>query len=143
MTLASAVAIAAIHLCAEFGLFPDNTPLGPNFTLSSFVFRDLGTPASFVNETAGEKGLQFSNSGMEVALPSAVKVVDLRVGTFAGPITISAKDRTGSVVATQSIPGLNRYVDLRLLAPEIALVEFTGGGNEAILVRICIDVAVC
>ncbi|HEX5759739.1 MAG TPA: hypothetical protein VF121_11135 [Thermoanaerobaculia bacterium] len=83
--------MTTIHLCAEFGLFPVNTPLGPNFTLSSFVFRDLGTPASFVKETAGEKGLKFSQAGLEVVLPSAVKGVDLRVGTFADSMTISGK----------------------------------------------------
>lgn len=140
MTIAGAVAVAAIHLCAEFGLFPDNTLLGPNFTLSSFVFRDLGTPESFVNETAGEKGLQFSDTGLEVVLPAVTRSVDFRLGTFAGPVEITGRDLAGTVVVTQNVPGLNRYIDLRLVAPEIASVRLTGGGNEGILVRICLDI---
>lgn len=143
MTLAKAVAAAAIHLCASFGLFPDNTPLGPSFIHSSYIFRDLGSPVSFVNDTAGERGLQFSKDGIEIDLPTAVQALDLRLGTFAGPVEILAKDRTGATVATQTVPGLNRYVDLRISGPEITRLVLTGGGNEAILVNICISVSVC
>ncbi|OGO40610.1 MAG: hypothetical protein A2W36_07045 [Chloroflexi bacterium RBG_16_58_14] len=134
----------AFKLCADFNLFPDNTQLGPNFSLAGFDFAQ--PPANmlmFVNETAGEKGLQFPKEGMEITLPIPVAAVRLRLGTFAGPVEIAALDSSGAVVRQRIVPGLNAYVNLRMFAPEIATLLLTQGGNEGILVRICVAICVC
>ncbi|MGK5110701.1 MULTISPECIES: hypothetical protein [unclassified Geodermatophilus] len=64
----------AFTLCADFTLFPDDTILGPGFTFAAMDFQDVpgGSSASFVNATAGERGLQFPHTGLEVGLPVPV-----------------------------------------------------------------------
>ena len=78
-----------------------------------------------------------------MALPSVATAVDLRVGAFAGPVTIRARDLAGTVVATQTVPAVNRFVVIRLVAAEIATVELTDGGHEGILAKVCLSLAVC
>lgn len=144
MTLTMMLVTGAVTLCAQFGLIPDNTKMGASFELSGFVFRDLGSsPGMFVNETAGEHGLQFMKAGLSVALPAPVTTVDLRVGVFSGPVNVRARNAAGNIVATQTVPGINKYVDIRLVATEITTVELTDGGDEGSLSRVCVAVAVC
>lgn len=144
MSLMTLVAAGAVTLCAQFGLFPDDTKMGDGFELGGFLFRDLGSsPSIFVNETSGERGLQFQKAGVAVVFPTIVTSVDLRVGTFAGPVTVQGKNAAGGVVATQTVPATNRFVDIRLLGTDIASVELTEGGGEGLLAKICISVATC
>jgi hypothetical protein len=129
--------MAALNLTAEFLLFPDNTQMGQNFSLSGYVFDDLsGTGSLFVNQTGNEKGLQFIPEGVEITLPSPTSSVDLRLGAFSGPVDIVAKDSLGNVVRTQTLNILNQYVDVRILRPEIASILLTQGGREGILIKI-------
>ena len=132
----------AFQLCADFSLFPDDTVLGPSFTLAGFDFNQLGGNPDqlFVNVTADERGLQFPREGLEITLPIPVTTVDLRLGTFAGPVEITALDSTGRRVRRQTIQGLNRYRNIKLSAREVASVIFREGGNEGILPRICVIV---
>jgi hypothetical protein len=137
----------AFQLCADFTLFPDNTELGPpgvptTFTLAAFDFEQLGgTPPLFVNVTGAERGLQFPSQGVEITLPVPVRTVRLRIGTFNGPVDIAALDSSGATVRTKTIPGLNTYVNTSLRAREISSVVLTNGGNEGILVRICVAIS--
>lgn len=133
-----------LRLCVDFHLFPDNTQLGPAFSLSGFDFiQPPNSMIMFVNQTGSEKGLQFPDEGMEVTLPLLVTSVRMRLGTFAGPVDISALDSAGAVVSKKTIPGLNSYINVRMFAPEIASLQFKGGGNEGILVRLCVMVCCC
>jgi hypothetical protein len=144
MSVMTILAAGAVTLCAQFSAFPDNTTMGASFELSGYVFRDLGTsPSMFVNETGGEHGLQFKPTGIAVALPAAVNAVDLRVGAFSGPVTVRAKNASGTVVSTQTVPGINRYVDIRVVGADIAAMELTDGGGEGLLARICTALSVC
>jgi hypothetical protein len=137
----------AFQLCANFGLFPDNHEFAPApsfFTLAAFDFEQLGgTSPLFVNVTGAEQGLQFPPQGVEIILPTLVRSVRLRIGTFNGPVDIAALDSSGTTVRTKTIPGLNAYVNTRLRAPEISSVVLTNGGNEGILVRICVAISPC
>lgn len=83
----------------------------------------------FANRTDGEIGLQFTTAGVEVILPVAVDVVDLRVGAFAGPIKIIAKNSSGSVVGTLDITTLNKFLDVQLKAPKTTSVSLVNGGQ--------------
>jgi hypothetical protein len=132
-------------LCADFGLpiFQDNQQLPPSFTLAAFDFLQLGGSQWFVNATAGEQGLQFPPPGAEITLPDPVRRVRLRIGTFNGPVDIEARDASGNTVSQQTVPGLNQYVNRTLSGPDkvIESVVLTQGGNEGILVRICVVIS--
>lgn len=136
-----AIATIALTLCADFHLFPDNTELGPDFSLGGYDFsQPTGSNNMFVNVTGGEKGLQFPPEGVEIALPVPVSEVRFRLGTFAGPVEVAAFDSAGTVVRKRTIPGTNSYVNLRVFAPEIASLMLLEGGGEGILVRICVTI---
>jgi hypothetical protein len=129
-------------LCADFSLFPDNTRLGPGFTFAAMDFQDApgGATPSFVNSTAGERGLQFSHTGLEVDLPVPVPWARLRVGRFAGPYSIEGLDSTNTVVSTFQMTFPNSYLNLRLRGPDLFAVRFTGGDDEGSVVSICVPV---
>lgn len=134
----------AFQLCATFDLFPDNTQLLTSFSLAGFDFTTLGSdPKISINTRGNECGLKFPSNGIEIVLPVPLPTVNLRLGTFIGPVDISAADSSGSIVRKRTIPGLNRYVNVRLSAPEIASLVLSGGDNEAMLSHICISVSVC
>ena len=97
----------------------------------------------FVNETGGERGLQFSKAGITVALPGPVMAVDLRIGAFAGSVTVRARNLAGNVVGTTVLPGTNRFSDVRIVGPEIASLDIADGGNEGLLAKICTTFAPC
>ncbi|HEX7333345.1 MAG TPA: hypothetical protein VF290_17715 [Pyrinomonadaceae bacterium] len=129
--------MATITLSVDFGIFPDNLKFPTSFTLGGYTFNDLsGAGRLFANETSGEIGLQFTKTGIEVILPVPVDVVDLRVGAFAGPLKIIAKNSAGTVVGTQDITITSRFLDVQLKAPKTASVSLVNGGNEGILRRI-------
>ena len=73
--LASVAQAASVRLCADFSLFADNTPFPQRFPLSGFSFADARL---FANQTAGETGLQFANTGLKIALPTSVQAVTMR-----------------------------------------------------------------
>jgi len=132
----------AFNLCADFRVFPDNAPLGPTFTLAGMDFDDIsgGPPASFVNVTAGDRGLQFPNTGLEVDLPVPVSRVRLRLGQFNAPFTVEGLNLAGTVVSTFVTNFPNSYQNVRLRGPDMDLLRFTGGGNEGIIVFLCITI---
>lgn len=128
-------------LCADFSLFPDDTPMPASFDLAGFRFEEAGAAAGWVINVSGrERGLQFRPTGGRVRLPTLVSEVDLRLGAFAGDIELEAEDAAGNVVGTSSVAGTNTWSDTRLQAPEIAAVLFRKGGGEGALRRVCISV---
>jgi len=134
----------AFQLCATFDLFPDNTQLLTSFSLAGFDFTTLGSnPKIFTNTIGNEYGLKFPGNGIEIVLPIPLPTVNLRLGTFSGPVNISAMDSSGSIVRERTIPEVNRYVNVRLSGPEIASLVLTGGGNDAMLAHICVSISVC
>jgi hypothetical protein len=135
-------------LCIDFALFPDNTPIPSGSVLGGFTFTAITPPppspqALFVNQTAGEKGLQFRESGMVVKVPSIplpVRKVSYRLGAFAGPVKVEALGPTGGVVFSASITAVNVYANhiITVNRPKrIARLRFTGGHGEGILVKVC------
>lgn len=134
----------AFQLCATFELFPDNVQLLSSFSLAGFDFTTLGSnPKIFSATKNNESGIKFPVNGIEIVLPVPLPTVNLRLGTFGEPVYISATDSSGSIVRKRTMPKFNRYVNVRLSAPEIASLILTGGGNEALLVHICVSVSVC
>ncbi len=121
---------AALRLCAEFSLFPDNFRLPANFNLAGYTFSG---PALFVNVTAGGKGVQFTKKGMKATLPAPVARVECKLGTFAGPVQVDALDAAGKVIQTRKVSGTNKYqvVTVSVPAPQrIVALTFTGGATR-------------
>lgn len=135
--------MTSLTLTAEFRLFSDDTRLGPRFTHSSYEFRDLGAPDSFVNISGSVKGLQFPDAGMEVKLPLPHENVSIRAAALHTRFSIAGKDSAGAVLVRATVPNDNQPHDIQLTHPGIAFVEFTGGGNEGTLESISITVFGC
>lgn len=132
------------QLCATFDFFDGSTPFLSNFSLAGFNFSILGSnPRVSINVNGNERGLKFPNNGIEIVLPVPVTTINLRVGTFGGPVDISAADSSGSIVRKKSVPALKNCINIRLSAPEISSLVLTGGRDEAILVNICISASAC
>ena len=138
----------SFKLCIDFSLFPDNTPIPSGSVIGGFTFNavpPLPPPPQglFVNQTAGEQGIQFTDSGMVVKLPTIpipVHKVTYRFGAFAGPVKVQALGPTGGIVFSASITTLNVYANyvITVRRPKrIVKLRFTGGHGEGILVSIC------
>ena len=131
-----------ITLQAEFSLFPDNTVLGPSFTLAAFTFTDIGGTPSFVNVSGAVKGLQFPGAGVKVKLPVVSNRVNIRAAAFAGPFDIIAKNSAGATLVTRVVPGDNAPHAIALTSVGIARVDFVGGNNEGNIISISIKITI-
>ena len=130
-----AQAAPPISTCVDFSTLADNTVLGPSLQ-AGLHFKQLGTPTMFANLTAGQVGLQFPNAGLEVALPRTHRV-KMVIGTFGGVVKLEVRDGANQI-STQAINTSNTYTTIIVSKPvPFTTLVFTGGGNEAILVRIC------
>lgn len=129
-------------LCSDFTIFPDDLRMGPVFTLSGMDFQDApgSSFTSVVNSTAGLKGLQFGDAGIEVTLPTTVPWARMRVGQFNTTFTIDAIDPTGTVVHTYSANRPNSHYFANFTKGDLASFRFTGGGNEGVIVSLCVFV---
>lgn len=136
--------MSAFQLCAAFDLFADSTQFLSSFSISGFNFTILGSnPKVSISVNVSDQGLRFPNNGMEIVLPVPMTTVNLKIGTFGGPVDISATDSAGNLVRKKSIPEQKRYINIRLSAPEIASLTLTGGRDEAVLANICVTVSSC
>ena len=126
-----------INLCADFSLFQDDTPLGSEFILAGFNFAQPDGLNMAVNLTGDEQGLQFPDQGLTITMPLLLSSVKLRIGTFNRDLNLEVIDSTGQTIRQQTIPGLNRYTNIYVSAPEIHSLRLTGGGNETIIPHIC------
>ena len=136
--------MSAFQLCATFDLFASNTQFLSSFTLAGFNFTLLGSnPKVSISVNGGGQGLRFPNNGIDIVLPVPMTTVNLRIGTFGGPVDISAADSSGNIVRKKNIAEQKYYTNIRLSAPEIASILLTGGRGEAILANICVSASAC
>lgn len=138
---ASSAAGPGIRLCADFGLFPDDTPLPPTFRLAGFEFNNAATPSAWiVNQEGYEKGLRLQDQGAEIWPPVVVDSLELTLGAFASEVTIEAEDAKGVVLQSLKVPGKTPFADYRLTARGIAAVTIKGGGGEASIKSLCVGI---
>ena len=136
--------MSVFQLCATFDLFGGSTQFLSSFSFAGFNFTVLGSnPKASIIVNGNDHGLRFSNNGIDIVLPVPMTTVDLRIGTFGGPVDISAADSSGNIVRKKSFPELKHYINVRLSAPEIASLLLTGGRGDAVLINICVSVASC
>ena len=89
-----------------------------------------------------DSGFKFLVNGIEIVLPIPFPSVNLRLGTFDEPVDVFATNSSGSIVRKRTILKFNRCVNMRLSATEITSLILTGGGDEALLVNICVSISV-
>ena len=134
--------MSAFQLCATFDLFPGSTQFLPSFTFAGFNFTILGSNQKVsISVNGNGQGLRFPDNGIDIVLPVPMTTVNLRVGTFGGPVDISAADSSGNIVRKKNISEQKHYTDIRLSASEIASILLTGGRDEAVLANICVSVS--
>lgn len=134
--------MSTFQLCATFDLFAGSTQFLSSFSFAGFNFTILGSnPQVSISVNGNGQGLRFPNNGIDIVLPVPMTTVNLRVGTFGGPVDISAADSSGNVVRKKSVSEQKYYTNVRLSAPEIASILLTGGRDEAVLSNICVSVS--
>ncbi len=146
-TTSSAMASPALGCTdfVDFLAFPDNQPFPGRFMLSGFRFRTIAPPAPFVNvfnDINGDlvHGLQFSNAGIWVILPTATSIVDVEIGVFNDPtVTLRAYDAAGVLQDTETAPNdadmHTETLDAGL--DTISRLRISGGGDEGVINSIC------
>ncbi len=137
-------------LSADFNVFPDGYEFNPTFLLSGYSFVELGDwlkPTLKVREESDnenknpkERGLVFSQQGIEITLPTPVNKVIFRVRNDSVGAKVECLDASGTITEEKSIPSIFRYVDFQIAAPKISSLKITGG--EVAISRICIAVCV-
>jgi hypothetical protein len=131
-----------VPLLLTFAFLPDNTSLPASFQMAGYTFNaQSATPALVINESAGEKGLQFPDQGLLVSLPAEVPVVDVRACAYAGAAKVEALAAAGFVADFANIPN-NSCIDAKLRGRGIEEIRLTGGGHEGLLVSILCAVGV-
>jgi hypothetical protein len=131
----------ATLLSVDFHLFPDNHVMPSQFTLGGLAFSAIDPAARlFVNDTAGDRGLQFETSGLRIDLPGVANAVLMLIGGFAGPVEARAFGVAGNLLRAQTVLPPNQYVQVLLQAVGMVRVELTNGGAEGILAGIVVPV---
>ena len=124
--------------CATFDTgYVDNQVMSNTFTVNGYAFQGTGL---FINQTAGNLGLQFTTSGLVVELPIDSSLVTLRIGAFSKTIDVIGTDSNRNVVSRATVNNVgSSYQDIVLNDPTAKMrqLRFSGGGNEGILVTIC------
>ena len=129
-------------LCADFSIFPDNLRLPDLVKIAGYAFQNLDPNTRLmINESGGERGMQFGRDGVEITPIVDVTEVRMRIGVFAAPVEVVARAANGAVVQSQLVTGPG-WVDVVASGGTIATITLSRGGNEGILERICICVSV-
>ncbi|MBL8702082.1 MAG: hypothetical protein JNK67_27105 [Alphaproteobacteria bacterium] len=83
--------------------------------------------------------LQFFSAGLRITLTAPCTRVDLKLMLFTTqPVSAVAINGAGSRVARAQTTGRQRELQtIRLDAPDIRVVELTGGGGESVLAAVC------
>jgi hypothetical protein len=129
---------SSLHLI-DFRTYPDNHQMPVSFSIAGVGFEAIGASGQLiVNDTAGDRGLQFEDTGVRVVLRRAVDGLLLTAGGFAGPVTLTALDSSGAVVHHQVLTPPDRLIRSVLNAPGVRTLELTGGGGEGVLVELVV-----
>lgn len=114
--------------------------LEPEETWKGFQFRSAsGRPLEIVvwGEPAGDGKLRLQAKGLRVELPFEADTVTVELGVYA-PLRVASYDTSGARLAQElAVPGQQRLQTLTLRSPGQVALEFTGGGEESYLVRLC------
>lgn len=126
-------------IVVDFRLFPDNHVLPVSFSLAGQRFESIDSTANpFVNDKAGDRGLQFFNQGLRIKLSHPVNGLLLSAGGFASPVNVTAFDASGTAVWNQSLLPPNQFIRVDIKAQGIVALELVDGGGEGILLELVV-----
>lgn len=146
--LLSSAAYAAekqVNICADFGLFPADTPFNDTFTLAAFDFTNTEQADwSIYDRGGGERGLQFGPLGGTITLPAEVANVKVRAGYYVDPaIKVVATEKSGHTVTAKplstGLKGLSIDADS---GDKIVSLQIMDGDGQGLLAKICVVLSV-
>jgi len=131
------------EICVDWKTEPEQRNLASPYTREGFTFR---VPANANLRIVrwgvpqGEGKLSFPGSGMQVAPPFVADRAVAWVALYAGKsVVLEAFDGSGRKVGEASSPSAQGTVHrLEVQAPGIETLMIGGGGNEGLLVRLCV-----
>ena len=124
---------------AGFSQLPLNTSVpSPYQTAGMTFFVHSPTPPTLpvIVGTADEQGYGFPDAGVTVVLPIQARNIEVRVCLFASKILIETLNSAGVQLSKTPVQSGNECDDLSLTGRQISMVRFTGGRNEASIVRL-------
>jgi hypothetical protein len=89
----------------------------------------------------GSAEVRLPERGVAIRFAAALRAVELHLVLFGGPVKARALDAAGRELASDFIAPLQSRSPqvIRLRADGIVVVELTGGSNEALLFRVCVE----
>ena len=129
-------------ITAEFALLPSGVSVPPSFQIAGMTFfahsSPAGNPIIVDLGTQSERGYGFRNEGVTVVLPVEARAVEVRLCRFAPTgILVEAYSLTGTLVTQERArPGCDNLSLEGGNSDLISIVRFTGGDNEASIVRL-------
>ena len=126
-------------LTVEFSSLPNGTLMPWTYQIAGVTFfahASLSTPNIYDQGTPSERGYRFPDTGVTVTLPMEVRGVEVRICLPFNVVTIEALDTMNKLVAQKQVPFGNKCGDVSLEGDRISVVRFTGGSNEASIVRL-------
>lgn len=130
--------------CVDFSDWKEGE-VGPEFVVDDFVFTNLNREPLFIlwtktPEGAALLGLQIPERGFRVSLPRVASQVVLRYQTgTSAPVEVIVFSPTGEVTDDRTFPAASGVV-YTVTVGSCASIAIQGGGNELILLEICIKV---
>lgn len=134
------IAIDTTEECDDYGDLKVGDQLPKKFIRNKHVYVNLdGSFGLHVSDWPGEQGISFGDGGLRIDLDEPVKMVTARVGLGTShPIVLKAFDAGGNLVDQVQTPGQNGIHELIVEAEGIRRLIFSGGGNEAVLLELCV-----
>jgi hypothetical protein len=129
--------------CVDWKSVTGPQRVGPRHEKDGFIFASLSQmPLQFAawGPPPGQTKLQFPAKGLDVALPFVAErcVAHVALGTRQ-PIRMQALDAQGAPLGDAATSGDASVIQtLEVRAAGIASVRFAGGGNEGLLIDLCI-----
>ncbi|MCV2354004.1 hypothetical protein LNV09_07470 [Paucibacter sp. B2R-40] len=123
------------NLVIDFRTYPAGHVMKTSFAIASQRFDAIGGAAGHLMVHARENdiGLGFDSAGLRIQLSKSFDQLELKVGSFAEPVTLSALDAMGTLLHQQQIQPPNKIVAVALNVPGVRTLELTGGTNEGTL----------
>ena len=123
---------------ADFSILPPgmNIPIVFQIAGITFLANPPSVPRMMDSGNPRERGYGFKEQGVTVVLPIEVSSVEVRMCLFAGDVEIEALSSNGTSVVRRPVQNMNRCEDVHLSGERITVIRFTGGRNEASIVRL-------
>jgi hypothetical protein len=108
------------------------------FTFQSFAKDGLRIVLWGIPEKQGK--LALPAKGLRIRLPFEANRIEAHVVLYTGrPVQVSAMDNGGNLLGRDTTPEAQRQIHtLQVRAEGITSLEFAGGGNEGLLVKLCV-----